>query len=119
MSSDEDGSGSEGTSSGTSDESSSEEESEKEAPAPKKRKAEAEAAPVSKKAKTDPGNDDAAKKNLFVGHLSYNVDEEWLTREFEEFGELSRVSVIMDRETGRSKGWVLSKTHSRLITDPA
>ena len=74
------------------------------APPPNKRKAEAEATPVSKKAKTDPGMDDAAKKNLFVGHLSYNVDEEWLTREFEQFGELTRVKVVTDRESGQSRG---------------
>ena len=45
-------------------------------------------------------------KNLFVGHLSYNVDEEWLTREFEKYGELAAVRIITDRETGRSKGLV-------------
>jgi len=73
-------------------------------PARGKRKAEAEASAVSKKAKTDPGNDDSAKKNLFAGHLSYNIDEEWLTREFETYGELSRVKVMTDRESGQSRG---------------
>ena len=43
-------------------------------------------------------------KNLFVGSLSWNVDEDWLTREFESFGELSGVRVISDKATGRSKG---------------
>lgn len=74
------------------------------APAPKKRKAEAEATPAPKKAKTDPGMDDHAKKNLFVGQLSFNIDEEWLTREFEEYGELSRVKVMTERESGRPRG---------------
>ena len=76
------------------------------APAPKKRKAESEATPAPKKAKTDPGNDDNAKKNLFVGQLSFNVDEEWLTREFEEYGELTRVKVMTDRDSGRHRGYV-------------
>lgn len=98
--------------------SSSEEESEEEAaPPPKKRKAEAETAPVSKKAKTDPGNDDNAKKNLFIGHLSYNIDEEWLTREFEEYGELSRVKVVLDRESGQSRGSVYMIFASRISID--
>lgn len=103
-------SGSDDTSSGTSDGSSdeeSEEEDEEETvvPAPKKRKAEAEAAPAAKKTKTEPKGDEATERNLFVGRLSYNVDEEWLTREFENFGELSGVRVITDRDSGRSKGY--------------
>ena len=108
MSSDEE-SGSDDTSSGTSegssdDESEEDEDEETSTPAPKKRKAEAEADPVSKKTKTEPMGDEATERNLFVGRLSYNVDEEWLTREFESFGELSAVRVITDRDTGRSKG---------------
>lgn len=104
MSSNEEDSDSTGTSSGTSDSESDEESAEEAAPPPKKRKAEVEVTPITKKAKTEPGNDDEAKRNLFVGHLSYNIDEEWLTREFEEFGELSRVKVVVDRETGQSRG---------------
>lgn len=74
-------------------------------PAPKKRKADADAAPAAKKSKTEPVGGEVSDRNLFVGHLSYNVDEEWLTREFESFGELSGVRIITDRETGRSKGY--------------
>jgi len=36
--------------------------------------------------------------------LSWNVDEEWLSREFEEFGEITSARIITDRNTGRSKG---------------
>ncbi|EMC93607.1 hypothetical protein BAUCODRAFT_76311, partial [Baudoinia panamericana UAMH 10762] len=42
---------------------------------------------------------------LFVGGLSWNVDEEWLMREFEEFGELASTRIMTDRETGKSKGF--------------
>lgn len=95
-----------GSSEGSSDEESEEEEDDETVvPAPKKRKAEAEAAPASKKTKTEPMGDEATERNLFVGRLSYNVDEEWLTREFESFGELSAVRVITDRDSGRSKGY--------------
>ena len=52
------------------------------------------------------GLDDAAKKNLFVGHLSYNIDEEWLTREFEGFGAITRCVHMVDRETQRPRGYV-------------
>ncbi|PWW76913.1 hypothetical protein C7212DRAFT_190055, partial [Tuber magnatum] len=43
--------------------------------------------------------------NLFVGALSWNVDEDWLRSEFEQFGEIAAVRVVYDRESGRSKGF--------------
>lgn len=46
-----------------------------------------------------------ASKNLFVGSLSWNVDDEWLGREFASFGEIVRAKVMTDRNTGRSKGF--------------
>ena len=63
------------------------------------------ATPAAKKTKTDPSLSDDAKRNLFVGQLSWNVDEEWLTREFEPYGELESVTLIADKQTGRSKGY--------------
>ncbi|KAL8936061.1 MAG: hypothetical protein Q9211_004367 [Gyalolechia sp. 1 TL-2023] len=49
--------------------------------------------------------DDASKGNLFVGNLSWNVDEEWLAREFEGHGEIKSTRIVTDRETGRSRGF--------------
>lgn len=57
-------------------------------------------------------NEKEGVKNLFVGNLSWNVDEEWLSREFGEFGELTGVRIISDRNTGRSKGSVLIQLSS-------
>ncbi|KAI4136279.1 MAG: hypothetical protein LQ341_005727 [Variospora aurantia] len=94
--------------SGSSDSDSSSEEEVKEAVPTKKRKAEPEPAPVAKKAKADAmasSFEDAGKGNLFVGNLSWNVDEEWLTREFESFGEIKSARIMTDRETGRSRGF--------------
>ncbi|RDW84279.1 hypothetical protein BP6252_01869 [Coleophoma cylindrospora] len=81
-------------------------ESEKEAPS-KKRKADDEPVAATKKAKTETpaGGEDTGSKNLFVGNLSWNIDDEWLYREFEEFGEISGARVISDKATGRSKGF--------------
>lgn len=77
--------------------------SEEEAAEPsKKRKAEEEPAASAKKAKVD---EDSGVKNLFVGNLSWNIDDEWLYREFEEFGELLGTRVVTDRDSGRSKGF--------------
>lgn len=59
-----------------------------------------------KKSKTESGDaEEEGVKNLFVGNLSWNIDEEWLQREFESFGEITGVRIITDRETGRAKGF--------------
>jgi len=44
-------------------------------------------------------------KKLFVGGLSWNTSEESLRQAFESFGEVTEAKVIMDRETGRSRGF--------------
>lgn len=43
--------------------------------------------------------------NIYVGNLSYNATEEDVRNAFEQFGQVSSVSLITDRETGRSKGF--------------
>jgi len=42
---------------------------------------------------------------IYVGNLSYDVNEQDLEELFKEFGEISSVRLIKDRETGRSKGF--------------
>ncbi|KAJ4402945.1 nuclear localization sequence binding protein [Didymella pomorum] len=88
-----------------SDDSSDSSDSDEEAPS-KKRKAEEATEPAVKKSKTEEAPAAAEGiKNLFVGSLSWNVDEDWLRREFESFGNIIGCRVISDRETGRSKGF--------------
>jgi RNA recognition motif-containing protein len=43
--------------------------------------------------------------NIYVGNLAYTVTEDELREAFAAFGEVSRANVIMDRDTGRSKGF--------------
>lgn len=57
-----------------------------------------------KKTKTETEDDGEGIKNLFVGNLSWNIDEEWLQRSFEGFGEITGCRIITDRESGRPKG---------------
>ncbi|MCC6158144.1 MAG: RNA-binding protein [Deltaproteobacteria bacterium] len=44
-------------------------------------------------------------KKLFVGSLSWNTNDDGLRQAFSRFGEISEAKVIMDRETGRSRGF--------------
>ncbi|MGK7888431.1 MAG: RNA recognition motif domain-containing protein [Leptolyngbyaceae cyanobacterium] len=43
--------------------------------------------------------------SVYVGNLSYNVTKEDLEQVFCEYGKVSRVSLPMDRETGRPRGF--------------
>lgn len=43
--------------------------------------------------------------NIFVAKLSYGTSEHTLQDAFEQYGEVSSVKIIMDREQGRSKGF--------------
>jgi RNA recognition motif-containing protein len=42
---------------------------------------------------------------IFVGNLSFRTTEQELEREFEAFGEVDSVKIIMDRETLKSRGF--------------
>ena len=43
--------------------------------------------------------------NLYVGNLSYNLQEHELTEAFEAFGQVSSVRIMTDRDTGRPRGF--------------
>ncbi|KAG2035370.1 hypothetical protein BDR03DRAFT_1093265 [Suillus americanus] len=75
-----------------------------------KRKAEAEPSVPPKKVKLV--DDDAAPsvsseetKSIFVGRLSWNVDNDWLAQEFASCGEVVSAQVQTDRATGKSRGF--------------
>ena len=44
-------------------------------------------------------------KKLFVGGLSWNTTDAGLSEAFQQFGEITEAKVIMDRDTGRSRGF--------------
>ncbi len=44
-------------------------------------------------------------KKLYVGNLAYGVSESDLQKMFEPHGDVQSAQVIMDRDTGRSKGF--------------
>ena len=50
---------------------------------------------------------------LYVGNLSYNISEDEIRQAFEGFGRVSGVTIIKDRETGRSKGFAFVDMDSK------
>src|SRR5438270_13298094 len=44
-------------------------------------------------------------KKLYVGNLTYDVADDALQQMFEAYGTVQSAQVIMDRDTGRSKGF--------------
>ena len=44
-------------------------------------------------------------KNLFVGNMSFQTTEGDLRTMFEPFGEITRINVMTDRDTGRARGF--------------
>lgn len=46
-----------------------------------------------------------AQQNLFIGSLAYATTDDSLKEFFEQIGEVASARVIMDRDSGRSKGF--------------
>jgi len=42
---------------------------------------------------------------IYVGNLDYRVNDDELKELFAEYGEVVSAKIIMDRETGRSRGF--------------
>ncbi|PWN53208.1 RNA-binding domain-containing protein [Violaceomyces palustris] len=69
----------------------------------KKRKADEQEAPA-KKAKVE-SSVEGETNQIWVGQLSWNVDNEWLKSIFDEYGEVTSARVQTDRESGKSRGF--------------
>lgn len=57
--------------------------------------------------------------NIYVGNLSYNIKEDSLKAMFDEFGEVESAKIIMDRFSGRSKGFGFVEMPSNSEADQA
>ena len=44
-------------------------------------------------------------KNIFVGNISFQTTESDLRALFEPFGQIARIHIVNDRETGQSRGF--------------
>jgi len=56
---------------------------------------------------------------IYVGNLSYEVTEQDLRQEFEAFGAVDSVAVIMDKFSGRSKGFAFIEMASKPESEAA
>jgi RNA recognition motif-containing protein len=57
--------------------------------------------------------------NIFVAKLDYGVTQEDLKAEFEQFGKVNKVSIAMDKETGKSKGFAFIEMFDEEEADAA
>ncbi len=51
-------------------------------------------------------------KKLYVGNLSFSATDQSLTDTFSQFGTVESAKVIVDRDTGRSKGFAFVEMSS-------
>jgi RNA recognition motif-containing protein len=56
---------------------------------------------------------------IYVGNLSFQATEEDLREVFAEYGEVSRISLPTDRETGRKRGFAFVEMSSEAQEDAA
>jgi len=58
-------------------------------------------------------------KNLYVGNLPHNTSEAELRNVFEAHGAVEKVSLVTDRETGRSRGFAFVEMSDASEADKA
>ena len=57
--------------------------------------------------------------SIYVGNLSYEVNQEDLSEVFAEYGTIKRVHIPTDRETGRVRGFAFVEMESEANEDKA
>ena len=50
--------------------------------------------------------------NIYVGNLSFEATEEDIEQAFGQYGDVKSVSIVKDRETGRSRGFGFVEMHN-------
>jgi RNA recognition motif-containing protein len=56
---------------------------------------------------------------LYVGNISYSMKEEELRKAFGQFGEVVSVKIIIDKRTGKSKGYGFVEMDSEASAEEA
>ncbi len=58
-------------------------------------------------------------KNIFVGNLDFGSTESTIRSLFEQYGNVERVNLVTDRETGRSRGFAFVEMSDATQADQA
>lgn len=58
-------------------------------------------------------------KNIFVGNLDFSATEASIRALFEPYGNLERVNLVTDRDTGRSRGFAFVEMTDAAEADKA
>jgi cold-inducible RNA-binding protein len=58
-------------------------------------------------------------KNIFVGNLDFSATDSSLRSLFEPYGNVERVNVVTDRDTGRSRGFAFVEMTDAAQADAA
>ena len=58
-------------------------------------------------------------KNLYVGNIPHSTTEPQLRTLFEAHGTVERINIVMDKETGRSKGFAFVEMTDNSEADKA
>jgi RNA recognition motif-containing protein len=58
-------------------------------------------------------------KNIFVGNLDFAATESSLRSLFEQYGQVDRVNLVTDRDTGRSRGFAFVEMPDAAQADKA
>lgn len=58
-------------------------------------------------------------KNIFVGNLAFAATESSIRSLFEPYGNVERVNVVTDRDTGRSRGFAFVEMSDNAEADRA
>ncbi|MDB9411716.1 RNA recognition motif domain-containing protein [Microcystis aeruginosa] len=51
--------------------------------------------------------------SIFVGNLSYEISEDDLTDVFKDYGNVQRVHIPVDRDTGRKRGFAFVQMENK------
>ena len=59
------------------------------------------------------------QNKLYVGNFPFSIDEEQLREMFSTYGEITELSMIIDRETGRPKGFAFITFATQVAAETA
>jgi RNA recognition motif-containing protein len=58
-------------------------------------------------------------KNIYVGNISFQTTEQDLDAAFSQYGQVDRVQIVKDRETGQARGFAFVEMPSNADADKA